>query len=200
MQTNMMDYCLKMENFLDEKFCDESVKVLNKATYTKHAWDGYGESFANDEAKNKADFATKYSEMVDYDKTKGPEIDAVDAHIVQNLHHAFLKYLGAFRYDWFRGWQGYTGIKFNRYNEGQEMRLHWDNIHSMFDGERRGVPILSAIGLLNDDYEGGDLYISENKTVLGKGDVVIFPCSFMYPHEVKTVTKGQRHSWVSWLW
>ena len=191
-----MDYCLKMENFLDEKFCDESIKVLNNATYTKHGWDGYGDSFASEEAEN---ISEKYSEMVDFDKS-GSEIDAIDAHILENLKHAFLKYFGAFRYDWFRGWQGYTGIKFNRYNEGQEMRLHWDNIHSIFDGERRGVPILTAVGVLNDDYEGGDLYISENKTVLGKGDVVIFPCSFMYPHEVKTVTKGQRHSWVSWLW
>ena len=200
MQTNMMDFCLKMENFLDEKFCDKSVEVLNNATYKKHEWDGYGESFANDEATNKADFATKYSEIVDFDKTSGPGIVEVDAHILEKLRNAFLNYLGTFRYDWFRGWQGYTGIKFNRYTEGQEMRLHWDNIHSMFDGERRGVPILSVIGLLNDEYEGGDLYISKNKTVMKKGDLIIFPSSFMFPHEVKTVTKGVRHSYVSWLW
>ena len=200
MLTDLMDYCLKKENFLDEKFCDNSIEILNKATYKKHEWDGYGESFADDEATNKADFATKYSEIVDFDNTSGTGIDEIDKHIIDNLHGAFLEYLGAFRYGWFRGWQGYTGIKFNRYLEGQEMRLHWDNIHSIFDGERKGVPILSAIGLLNDDYEGGDLEIAGNKTDMNKGDIVIFPCSFMYPHEVKPVTKGERHSWVSWLW
>jgi hypothetical protein len=200
MQTNMMDYCLKLENFLDEKFCDQSINVLDSASYVKHEWDGYGESFADDEATNKADFANKYSDVVDFDNTTGPGIEEIDKHIIVNLKDAFLKYLGAFKYGWFRGWQGYTGIKFNRYTEGQEMRLHWDNIHSMFDGERRGVPILSVIGLLNDDYEGGELYISENKTEMKKGDLIIFPCSFMYPHEVKPVTKGVRHSYVSWLW
>ena len=31
--------------------------------------------------------------------------------------------------------------------------LHADHIHSMFDGEKKGIPILSVLGVLNDDYE-----------------------------------------------
>mgnify|MGYP001213588018 CR=1 FL=1 len=33
---------------------------------------------------------------------------------------------------------------------------------------------------------------------LKKGDVVIFPSNFMYPHRVEKVTKGTRYSFVTW--
>ena len=33
-----------------------------------------------------------------------------------------------------------------------------------------------------------------------KGDLLIFPSNFLYPHEVEPVTKGVRYSYVSWIW
>ena len=48
-------------------------------------------------------------------------------------------------------------VRFNRYGPGQTMRLHHDHIHAIFDGEERGIPVLSLVGNLNDDYEGGEL-------------------------------------------
>ena len=36
---------------------------------------------------------------------------------------------------------------------------------SLFDGETRGVPILSCLGVLNDNYEGGDFIICEDKRI-----------------------------------
>ena len=38
----------------------------------------------------------------------------------------------------------------------------------MFDGERKGIPILSVLGVLNDDYEGGEFYLIDEKTDLQK--------------------------------
>jgi predicted 2-oxoglutarate/Fe(II)-dependent dioxygenase YbiX len=80
------------------------------------------------------------------------------------------------------------------------MALHADHIHSMFDGERKGIPILSVLGVLNDDYEGGEFYLIDEKTDLSKGDIIIFPSNFMYPHKVEPVTKGIRYSYISWIW
>ena len=128
------------------------------------------------------------------------EINNVDALIIENLKDALSDYLTSFKYNWFRGWQGYTGIKFNRYFPGQGMKEHWDNIHSIFDGEKKGIPILTCIGVLNDDYEGGDLMICQDKIETKKGDLLIFPSSFMYPHEVMPVTEGVRYSWISWAY
>jgi predicted 2-oxoglutarate/Fe(II)-dependent dioxygenase YbiX len=71
----------------------------------------------------------------------------------------------------------------------------------MFDGERKGIPTLSILGALNDDYEGGELVFWESEKIeLKAGSIMIFPSNFMYPHRVDTVTKGTRYSYVSWVW
>ena len=70
----------------------------------------------------------------------------------------------------------------------------------MFDGERKGIPILSVLGVLNDDYEGGEFVLIDEKIDLSKGDIIIFPSNFMYPHKVEPVTKGTRYSYISWIW
>ena len=64
----------------------------------------------------------------------------------------------------------FTGIRFNRYGKGQIMRQHHDHIHSIFDGNEKGIPVLSFILNLNDNYRGADLYFWEDHAVhLGKG-------------------------------
>ena len=81
------------------------------------------------------------------------------------------------------------------------MRLHVDHIYDLFDGETKGIPVLSIIVNLNDGYEGGELrFFDKHNLKLGKGDVVIFPSNFMYPHSVNTVTKNTRYSAVAWAY
>ena len=80
------------------------------------------------------------------------------------------------------------------------MALHADHIHSMFDGKRKGIPILSVLGVLNDDYEGGEFYLIDDKVDFTKGDILVFPSNFMYPHKVEPVKKGTRYSYISWIW
>ena len=78
------------------------------------------------------------------------------------------------------------------------MKAHYDHIYSLFDGKLRGVPILSFVGLLNDNYKGGEFMCRNKKIKLKRGDILMFPSNFMYPHEVKEVTKGIRYSFVGW--
>ena len=40
----------------------------------------------------------------------------------------------------------------------------------------------------------------DEKIDLSKGDIIIFPSNFMYPHKVEPVTKGTRYSYISWIW
>ena len=95
----------------------------------------------------------------------------------------------------------FNTIRLNRYSPGQIMRQHIDHIHSIFDGNIKGVPVLSFIFNFNDDYEGADLYFWEDTVVkLGKGDVVMFPSNFLFPHGVTEATKGKRYSGVTWAW
>jgi PKHD-type hydroxylase len=58
---------------------------------------------------------------------------------------------------------------------------------------------LSMSILLNDDFEGGDFQFGNDrkKILKQKGGIVVFP-SF-YQHRVLPVTKGVRHSLVTWF-
>jgi predicted 2-oxoglutarate/Fe(II)-dependent dioxygenase YbiX len=78
------------------------------------------------------------------------------------------------------------------------MAVHVDHIYDLFDGKEKGIPVLSIVGLLNDNFKGGEFEICNQKLLLKQGDVLIFPSNFMYPHQVKTITKGIRYSFVSW--
>ena len=59
-----------------------------------------------------------------------------------------------------------------------------------------GVGITSGFNRRN--YEGGEFMCREKKNKLIRGDILLFPSNFMYPHEVKEITKGIRYSFVSW--
>lgn len=94
-----------------------------------------------------------------------------------------------------------SSARYNKYPVGSLMRPHFDAIHTLFDGQRKGVPLLSVIGALNDDYEGGALVFNGVKEItLKAGSILVFPSTFLYPHEIKPITKGVRYSFVSWAW
>ena len=88
--------------------------------------------------------------------------------------------------------------RFNRYKVGCRMQPHVDHIKSLFDGKHRGIPILSIIGLISDVFEGGEFYCREKEVSFNKGDIMIFPSCFLYPHGVKKVKSGVRYTFVSW--
>ena len=104
-------------------------------------------------------------------------------------------------FEWFKGWSGYTSLKFLEYSHNERMAYHCDHIRSMFDGEKKGIPILTVIGTLNEDYDGGELVMFDNKEIiLGEGDLIIFPSVFLYPHKINPIKKGKRYSYASWVW
>ena len=93
----------------------------------------------------------------------------------------------------------FSPVRFNRYQKGQIMRIHCDHIKTLFEGEVRGIPVLSIIINFNDDYKGGDLiFWDDYKVDLGEGDVVVFPSLFLFPHRIEEVTENIRYSGVAW--
>jgi len=91
-------------------------------------------------------------------------------------------------------------IRFNRYPTGSMMRRHFDHIHDIFDGKDRGIPILSIVGALNDNYEGGEFCLGPHTFKIEQGDILLFPSSFVYPHHVNEIKKGTRCTFVSWAY
>lgn len=87
----------------------------------------------------------------------------------------------------------------NKYEEGQFMDTHVDHIQSIFDGKQKGIPVMTSLGILNDDYEGGEFVMYDDFVVdIKVGDILLFPSLFLYPHRVNEITKGTRYSWISW--
>jgi predicted 2-oxoglutarate/Fe(II)-dependent dioxygenase YbiX len=95
---------------------------------------------------------------------------------------------------------GVSNPRLNKYPVGTMMRRHADHINSLFDGDTKGIPALSLVVLLNDDFEGGRFIVRDQKLDLKAGDILVFPSCFLYPHEVTEVTAGERLSFVSWAW
>ena len=52
---------------------------------------------------------------------------------------------------------------------------------------------------LNDNYEGGEFVVADEVYNTKKGSGIIFPSNFMFPHEVKPITKGTRWSIITWI-
>ena len=87
-----------------------------------------------------------------------------------------------------------TGYELLRYKTGEFYTQHTDS----FLTNPRAVSCSFA---LNDDYEGGEFafFDREISVKAPKGAAVLFPSSFMYPHEILPVTKGTRYSIITWF-
>ena len=76
-----------------------------------------------------------------------------------------------------------------------------DYIGPHIDASGRRPRELSCSLILNDDYEGGEFAFFDQKVKFNliKGDIIMFPSNFMYPHEVLPVTSGTRYAIITWI-
>lgn len=87
-----------------------------------------------------------------------------------------------------------TGYELLRYKTGGFYSEHTD---SFLQAPR----LVSCSFALNDNYKGGEFafFDKETKYKLSKGDALMFPSTFMYPHEIMPVTEGVRYSIITWF-
>ena len=94
--------------------------------------------------------------------------------------------------------QHLTDFRISKYEIGGFMSRHVDNIHHSH-GQQWGFPQATALLFLNDDYEGGNFVVAGKTFRTAAGSALIFPSSFMYPHEVIEISEGTRYSITCWL-
>jgi hypothetical protein len=189
---NLKDYILHLDNWIPKNIIDQSIKELSdNNTWQKHQ---YSNSKTFEVKSKNADkeldvcYGTNLTYLKDLQELTWK---ALEKYIV-------IEKLGG---DTFQGWKGFSPIRFNRYKKGQIMSKHQDHIQSLFTGDKRGIPILSIVAVLNDDYEGGEFIMFDDYEIKFKpGDLIVFPSVFLYPHLVKPVKKGIRYSFVSWCY
>lgn len=135
---------------------------------------------ANNEYIPKGSFSDSDNELAKiYEDAFKPQIDPVnDYRIMFNI--APLNY-----------WESFNFVK---YGPGQHFQIHSDHGYSY-------ICVLSSVGYINDDYEGGELYFDKfNLKIKPKaGDLYLFPSSFLFSHQAMPVTKGTKYSIVTML-
>ena len=188
MKKNIEDYLVVFNNALSGEVCDNAIKELETQSWEQHTYyDSGTDSHSPVNGEQELDISHSNIELTDT--------------IMSAVGQCLSMYMSVFNFPWFGGLSGYTGIRFNRYRETALMSEHCDHIYSMFDGERKGIPVLSILGILNDDYSGGELiFWQDTKIETQKGDIIVWPSLFLYPHKVEPVTQGNRYSFVSWAW
>lgn len=181
---NLQDY-VAIYSINDLSVCDEVLKKLDNTKWQKH--------YFNNAAENT-------------NKTYEDDLDV--SHQNDDLDNLLLNFVQISLNDYLTNivprpfkLQKISKLRYNKYEVGANMKIHHDHIHTLFDGKDKGIPILTVLGLLNDDFEGGDFLMFDGKKVnLSAGDIIVFPSNFLYPHAVTTVTKGTRYSFVAWGW
>jgi len=189
---NLKDYILYLNNWIPKNIIDTSIKELSdNKTWERHTYTS-GKDFTANSKNGDKELDICYGNNLTYSKElQELTWKALEKYIV-------IEKIGGKEFD---GWAGFSQIRFNRYNKNQIMSKHVDHIHSLFEGKKRGIPLLSIVCVLNDNYEGGEFIMFDDYEIKFKpGDLIIFPSVFLYPHLVKPVKKGTRYSFVSWCY
>lgn len=165
--------------------CRFVIDSIKDQKWEKHQWDdGNGE--------NSYSYPTKELDVLGIT----PELEEILNPFISQSVKLYNDFIGKERVSQV---SCFSPVRFNRYQKDQIMRKHSDHIKGLFEGDVRGIPVLSIIINFNGDYEGGDLiFWDDHKVDLGEGDVLVFPSLFLFPHRVEEVTKNMRYSGVAW--
>ena len=188
LNTDLKNYVVQFKGRVDKNLCDTLVREIDTMQFEQH-------TFYDANTKVHGPRSGSKELSVSWDDCPSKEI------LSKKLWYVIREYLIQIDMPWFVKWSGYTDPRFNKYDEDKKMALHCDHIQSMFDGERKGIPILSMLGVLNDDYKGGEFIMFDDTEIkFDKGDILVFPSLFLYPHKVEPVKSGTRYSFISWVW
>ena len=190
-----LDECiLVLKNIIPTDLCDSIIQDIETREWKPHYWYNNATNTTNSEETKELDI-----------QRTTPELQKILGNFIVESGRIYnQKYSYPFADQPNRSGQmmtSFSPVRFNRYSPGQIMRQHHDHIHSLFDGEVKGVPVLTFILNFNDDYEGADLFFWEDTVIkLGKGDIIMFPSNWLFPHGVTEATKGVRYSGSVWAW
>lgn len=187
MKKNLLDY-VKKYSVVPHDLCDSIVAEISTAEWQQHYfYNAKSNEYANISG-NKELWTTGYQ----------PTNSANLTNCIKESIRNYVNDVNSLV------WDGPTSVsitRFNRYQPGQTMAIHADHIHTLFDGERKGIPVITILSVLNDNYTGGEFIMFEDTLIkVNKGDVLVFPSIFLYPHKVLPVKSGTRYTCVNWAW
>lgn len=184
---------ISVDNIIPVDVCTRLIGTIDKSTHwEKHQWQRYGKTTT-------PTFPNREFDVLDATNDIQEMLYPYLSQAIQNYNTIISKENSFESFVSLSSVTRCCQVRFNRYRKNTLMRTHHDHIHNLFDGEQKGIPILSIVGLLNNDFSGGDfIFFDDYKVQLTAGDIMIFPSLFLYPHRVAEITAGTRHAFVSW--
>jgi predicted 2-oxoglutarate/Fe(II)-dependent dioxygenase YbiX len=179
------DYIYVVKNALSHELCDE---ILNEFINSNEWIDTLTGSGLNKKVRNCQIIGISFSGIIEKNKDTRHKLDNA---VFDGASKCIKEYNIKFPHCKIEEDSGYELLK---YPEGCFYIEHTD----FFKSRPRAV---SCSFILNDDFEGGEFafFNRQLKYKLEKGDALMFPSNFMYPHEVMPVTKGTRYSIITWF-
>jgi predicted 2-oxoglutarate/Fe(II)-dependent dioxygenase YbiX len=183
---NINDYIVVIKNALTFPLCDAILEEFKNSDEWVDTVVGTGVVEKN--IRNCQTILTSYPHVIERNKKIRLKIDK---YLLASVHECIKKYNLKFPYCRIEEDSGYELLK---YPEGCFYIEHTDSFKAR-------PSAVSCSFMLNDDFEGGEFAFFNKalKYKLDKGDALMFPSSFMYPHEIMPVTKGTRYSIITWF-
>lgn len=184
--SNITDYIVVIKNALTRPLCDAILEEFKNSNEWQDTVVGLGK--VEKDVRNCQTIVISYPHIIEKNKKVRLKIDK---YIFASASKCIKEYNTKFSHCKIEEDSGYELLK---YPEGCFYIEHTDS----FKARPRSV---SCSFILNDDFEGGEFafFNREFKYKLEKGDALLFPSNFMYPHEVMPVTKGTRYSIITWF-
>jgi predicted 2-oxoglutarate/Fe(II)-dependent dioxygenase YbiX len=188
MNNSLDHYIGYFENVISEEFCKKIISEYSDREWQSHIWQNMSLPTMQYDTAEPEVFYLKNENNKEIKNTLGMfSMMAIDRYQNDKQIPVGLSKVHEYR--------------INRYNKNCFMRNHIDHIYDLFDGENRGIPVLSIIINLNNEYQGGEIvFFDKLKFSLKTGDILVFPSNFLFPHSVQPITDGVRYSAVSWAY
>jgi hypothetical protein len=180
------DYVVELENMIDPAFCKEILDEYVPDFDWKPAYISGG--VVERTIRNVDTLPISQKPII----AKNPEVrQSIDDRLYQIANKAINEYNSRFPDAVIERDSGYELL---RYNEGQFYKKHTDHF-------AQAPRTVSCSFALNDDYEGGAWSFWGGKMIVRPniGSLLMFPSTFLYPHEIIPVTKGTRYSIITWF-
>lgn len=180
-QIIQLDVAYVMQNAISDNFCNKIIEEYSKDEVEKEL------PFIGEGQDLEKNINLDVRNVLRLPLPMNQGIGATLTSCALNLNHQFWKFDVTHS----------NQTEFLMYDVKGKYESHVDTFHQHTDETRK----LTALAILNDDFEGGKFYIQNGHERTyppqAKGDIIVFP-SFML-HGVEPVTKGKRYTVVTWL-
>jgi len=172
------------KNFLSKKLCEKIINEYDDQDIQREV---------RDHMPDRKLSRTYVSSREVINRKNSYERKKIDIELVEVLRSSLKIYIQ-------NVWKDFTfnqdqGFCLNKMIKGDGYNEHVDNVPGTSCDWK-----MTLVYLLNDDFQGGDFTVHKVDQKLQQGDLIMFPSYWMFPHGIKTVTKGSRYSLITWAW